>query len=124
MNIKNMNELIELMQSDEVKGHFNMNLDFWQNTNDPSCGTACCLGGWVTHKFYNRDDMFDCVDALQQFLEISDDDADKMAYPGKVEDTCGIDAYNATPEQAAKMLSIYLETQKDPIECWVDAMKG
>lgn len=120
MNIENMNKLIDLLKSDEVKGHFNMEFDYLTDLHNPACGTACCIGGWITYKFYNRDNIM-CHRSIAKFLDISDDDAYNLAYPVVYNE--GLSGYDATREQAIKLLEMLRDGEIGFSDCWDKVMK-
>lgn len=118
MNIKNMNKLVEFLESDYATRHFSMTV--WiktanlqvcmsllgQNIPDTQQAieeTACCIGGWAQvmhmkegHKRYKG--------AAEDYLGIDRETAHQLFYP-----TCPY-IYLKDPKLAAKVLRHLVET--------------
>lgn len=72
------------------------------------CGSACCIGGWVQH--YNTEtrhlSLADTVLSISPF-GIDHSEADNLCFPQPESD-----AWNATPQQAARAVEILRDTGK------------
>ena len=121
MNIDNMNILINAVRDGIPGVQFSMD-DFL--ARDESCMTAACIAGHAAILWnegvvplWNEDVVpeFAGVDALVAYLGISYEDALSIAIPKLNR------SYDATSEQAARLLEMYRDTGKID---WRRALRG
>lgn len=125
MKLNNLTDLAEFLKSFANNSpHRKMGFDM-QNTYDSrkstehKCGSACCIGGWV--QYHNKNTRGLSVEEAVLTLApegIKRDEVYKLCYPDMVED-----AWEATPQQAARAVEILRDTGKCDWERAMDEVK-
>lgn len=111
--LENLTDLANLLRSidnsETSEMGFDMNYGYLGRYETPhECGSACCISGWVA--FCNPETKSLSLHGAVQTLgaQIVECEALNLCYPdGESED-----AYNATPEQAARAVEILRDTGK------------
>ena len=103
--------LENLDNSPNSKCGFDMNYEHESHYTDHPCGTACCIGGHAELILggYHPEDP-EVVEALSRLCNIPVKIANKICWPGS-RANCP-EAYEATLEQAIKVLEICRDTGK------------
>ena len=113
MKLKNLTELADLLRGlDNDNPRRKLGFDMYHGyasrhgSNHP-CGSACCVGGWV--QYCNPDTRtMRLVETVQTIAPDADYwEIDKLCYP-----TEELNAWRATPQQAARAVEILRDTGK------------
>lgn len=120
MTLHNLTDLANVLRSIDndkpLDGEgFDMHNDWLSKKyTEHSCGSACCIGGWVQH--HNPETLrgqFGVVGAVATLLPTSVDEDDiiwdelnELCFPTYLE------AWDATPQQAARAVEILRDTGK------------
>lgn len=121
MTLHNLTDLANVLRSIDndkpLDGEgFDMHNDWiTRKETEHSCGSACCIGGWVQH--HNPEtfrDQLGVVGAVATLLPTSVDKGDiiwdelhELCYPYTY-----LEAWDATPQQAARAVEILRDTGK------------
>jgi hypothetical protein len=122
MKLKNLTELADLLRgldnnSTRRKMGFDMDKEYkHRKTSQHPCGSACCIGGWVQYKNRNTREL-ELEDAVKTICppNMSKREIYQLCYPPD-----GSEAWQATPQQAARAVEILRDTGKCD---WEEAMK-
>jgi hypothetical protein len=117
--LDNLTDLADLLRSlDNSKPKDGMGFDMRYTLDDSrhtelECGTACCIGGWV-HYIKPETEYLGLVGAVAtllpkpiEYLGKAWCELDKLCWPKE-----GEEAWNATPQQAARAVEILRDTGK------------
>lgn len=122
--LNNLTDLADLLRSidnsETSEMGFDMKFSYRQRKDSlHPCGTACCIGGWIQHVNGNEGEGL-----VRSLLSIcpestSEHEAAEVCFPHGV--SCYVsNPYEATPEQAARVIEILRDTGKCD---WDEALK-
>ena len=122
MKLKNLTELADLLRGlNDHSPHCKMGFDMQymydnRHISNHPCGSACCIGGWVQYKNRNTREL-ELEDAVKTICppNMSKREIYQLCYPPD-----GSEAWQATPQQAARAVEILRDTGKCD---WEEAMK-
>lgn len=108
--IEDLVEFLETMDnSSEVEIGFDMSYDAdGKDSSHHSCGSACCLGGWVYLANEEKLDetlQFSPNECMRKIFDINPRDAEALAYPPS-----NSPGWEADPHEAARVVRHYIKT--------------
>jgi len=109
-NRKNLNKLADIIRSGTLPYGATLNMSAWFDSEDPDCGTICCIGGAAEALSLGEPDHPDeslgggfSLQRAQRWLGLHSAEAHALFYPLQDEDP---DWSTITPEQAAQALDV------------------
>jgi len=114
---KNLTDLAEIIRNVPTRSNSKMSFDMLydfesSDSTEHSCGSACCIGGWV-HYLNEETRSMELENAVQTLQpEISLEEFEKLCWPDMDDTDIDGEGYYATPEQGARAIEILRDTGK------------